>query len=304
MTLFTWNTSLMIGIQTHLVMCTALCSRTSCCRILLPSLLLAWTTSCSHYCTPWPNPRWTTSFMGKQCPGNGLLLHMLSSVSCSLHYILLSLASTTVILGMAFPVVHLSVRCLLSTLLFLLVLALLAVLAVVAILLTSVLLHLHPQTVPAVHAATRALCVAWSTGTLHHGLLLLAAHTPAVLCSPTSYTVHRGCWHTLPAATHCAVLHYVLSCYRGCCIRSPGGMRPVLLLLSSSSYCPCCPCWCTPWPVLSWCLLVYALLTAVLLWHASYVSSLLLLLVLALVSGRTCGCMGPCCTHLLCYPLC
>lgn len=40
------------------------------------------------------------------------------------------------------------------------------------------------------------------------------------------------------------------------------------------------------------------------LWHASYVCALLLLLVLALVSGRTCGCMGPCCTHLLCYPLC
>lgn len=88
---------------------------------------------------------------------------------------------------------------------------------------------------------------------LHHGLLLLAAHTPAVLCCPTSYTVHRGCLHTLLAATHLrpavpAVLpwllhtlswwHYVLLC-------CPTAVLLVLLSLLS-----CCGC--TPVLVLSW----------------------------------------------------
>ena len=41
--------------------------------------------------------------MAWQCPGNDLLLSMLSSVYCSLHYILLSSASFTVILIHGIP---------------------------------------------------------------------------------------------------------------------------------------------------------------------------------------------------------
>lgn len=235
--------------------------------------------------------------MAMQCPWNDLLLSMLSSVYCSLHYILPSLASTSVILRHGIPCG-------------------LALSAVSAVHSAGCCLARHPAVV-AIHltcATTptsiipsllcllqRGHCVwAWSTA-LHHGLLLLAAHTPAVLCSPTSYTVHRGCWHTLLAATHChAVLCYALSCCcRGCCIRSPGGMRPgvlstalLLVLLSLLSCCARSPVLCYRGPSLY---MHCSLLS--LLWHASYVCALLLSLGDSTVSGRTCGCMGPCCTH-------
>lgn len=96
----------------HLVMCTALCSRTSCCRTCwypatpsMENVLIALLHTVAQ-------PTLDDILHGMQWHMQWPELSMQSSVYCSLHYILLSSASCCHPTHMAFLVVLLSVWCL------------------------------------------------------------------------------------------------------------------------------------------------------------------------------------------------
>lgn len=137
---------------------------------------------------------------------------------------------------------------------------------------------------------------------LHHGLL--AASCAYTCCPLLSYVLHRTPWLLAYAACCCTryVLRPAVAAAPALLVARPACCLPlahlVLMVLS--------PCW---WKrVIGLCYRVPPCICTAHCWCPAVARILrlctLLLLELALVSGRTCGCMGPCCTHLLCYPLC